>query len=484
MADTRTPAQSAAIRDFTENDLLPLLDAVHHAEARLPQWVDRAAAGEATTLAERTRLLLEDGEIAQAITFLEDAIALETAEPLEERPFAAAGARIAAAWENWRARHGLPEGAEPRTYPFGGAGPDEDTGPAVSPAIGLSDDDFRDPETSPGSREPWTDTQAPPEAGAPAPDVADPALEDAPPALDLPCDQDAAELTAQREAEEQEVRLLLTGKSPEDKPDPAPDQAEEEPEGEPKPRQITEPVADMPPQPARSEQPTPEQEKQDPESPAPQETHLNANRVTIRSPGFLTTLAQGFNQRRDQRLKSRNEQLKAQRQDSARAKLSGFAAAAHDLKRQSEALLHHPVMDAVRQAVPKGLASADEGQKALVGTIVRSNLEFQREVVALQNQHAEVTRRFDALAPDLDDIPARERRAYGEIANKHLKKAEEHLQEIPDHKGNSLWERLKESLRAIGQRLGIVGPDAEAPNQKVTPVAIQTAAQTARPGRH
>ena len=44
MADTRTPAQSAAIRDFTENDLLPLLDAVHHAEARLPQWVDRAAA--------------------------------------------------------------------------------------------------------------------------------------------------------------------------------------------------------------------------------------------------------------------------------------------------------------------------------------------------------------------------------------------------------------------------------------------------------
>ena len=206
--------------------------------------------------------------------------------------------------------------------------------------------------------------------------------------------------------------------------------------------------------------------------------------MTIFADELSNSGAQGFNQRRDQRLKSRDEQMKAQRQDSARAKLSGFAAAAHDLKRQSEALLHHPVMDAVRQAVPKGLASADEGQKALVGTIVRSNLEFQREVVALQNQHAEVTRRFDALVPDLDDIPARERRAYGEIANKHLKKAEEHLQEIPDHNGNSLWERLKESLRAIGQRLGIVGPDAEAPNQKVTPVAIQTAAQTARPGRH
>ena len=484
MADTRTTAQSAAIRDFTENDLLPLLDAVHHAEVRLPQWEDRAAAGDATTLAERTRLLLEDGEIAQAITFLEDAIALETAQPLDERLFAAAGTQIAAAWENWRARHGLSEDAEPRTYPFCGAGPDEETDPAFSPATGSPDDEFRDPETFPWPRGPLTDTQAPPEAGAPSPDVADPALEDAPPALDLPSDQDAAELAAQREAEEREARRLLTGKSPEDKSDPAPDQAEEEPEAEPEAQQVTEPVADMPPESARPKQPAPEQEKQDPESPAPQETHLSANRVTIRSPGFLTILAQGFNQRRDQRLKSRDEQMKALRQDSARAKLFGFTAAAHDLERQSEALRHHPVMDAVRQAVPTGLANADEGQKALVGSIVRSNPEFQRQIAALQNQYAEVTRRFDALAPELDEVPARERSAYGEIADKHLKKAEEHLQEIPDHKGNSLWERLKESLRAIGQRLGIVGPDAEVPKQKMTPAAMQAASPTPRQGRH
>jgi hypothetical protein len=37
--------------------------------------------------------------------------------------------------------------------------------------------------------------------------------------------------------------------------------------------------------------------KQGPESTSAQETHISGKNVTIRSAGFLATLAQGFNQR-------------------------------------------------------------------------------------------------------------------------------------------------------------------------------------------
>lgn len=491
MADTRTPTQTAldtetpaqlpaAVRDFQENALLPLLKAVHRAEARLPHWEDRAAAGDAATAAERTRLLLEDGEIGKALAFLQDAVTMEALEPLEVHPFAMASAQIETAWTDWRERHALSENALPRTYPF-----------AAEDRTQVQEVRHDTEDTPTGSR--TINAEAPvtepdpaeharhPETAAPIPDAAPP--------LDLPSDQEAAELAAKREAEEREARALLAGKSPEDAPENDPQNAAEQADAAPGAErrastQTDETRPEAQTQTTRTETPPFEPGKQDPESTSPQETHISGKNVTIRSAGFLTTLAQGFNQRRDIHLKSQEEKQKAQRQDAAREKFSDFTAAAHDLERQSEALLHHPVMEAVRQAAPKSLDHADAQQKALVGSIVSSNPEFQNQVQALQNQHTEVTRRFDALAPELDEIPAKERRAYTDIADLHMKKVEEHLQQIPDQKGGSIWERLKESFRAIGQRLGIIGPDLDLPRQVTAPVAAPAAVQTPRPRRH
>ena len=367
-------------------------------------------------------------------------------------------------------------------------------------------DDFHDPEVSPWR--PQTGEHAAADETRPAPEAADqllsgkpleastttsaeqnPESKDAAPSLDLPSDQEAAELAAKREAEEQEARALLAGKSPEVAPENDPqnvaEQADKAQEAGPQTSpQTNEPGLKAQAQTARIETHPSEPEKQDPESTSPQETHISGKNVTIRSAGFLATLAQGFNQRRELQIQSREAQQKAQRLDASREKFSDFTAAAHDLEHQSEALLHHPVMEAVRQAAPKGLDHADAQQKALVGSIVSSNPEFQSQVQALQNQHAEVTRRFDALEPELDEIPAKERRAYTDIADRHLKKAEEHLQQIPDQKGGSIWERLKESFRAIGQRLGITGPDLDVQRQVTTPAAAPAAVQTPRPGRH
>jgi len=511
MADTRTPAQTATdtgfstslpadVRDFGESILPPLLEMLHRAETYLPQWEDRAAAGAAGIASERTRLLLGDGEIGVALASLDEAVRLETLEPLTDHPFAATRAQIHNAWTDWRERHGLPENALPRTYPVTGekhSGESPISSPTVeehspeaesaAPFLAPSDPEATEPaaQDEKEGQEALAllggKSSAPTEEGTRIPETG------APP-LDLPSDQEAAELAAQREKEEQEAIALLKGKSPDGKPehDPKDAQQVEEtvdaeiqtvPQGQESDPEVQ--SRTMPSETSRSEPPA-----LDRGSTSPQKQHISGQHITIRSAGFLTTLAQGFNQRRERQIQSREAQQKAQRLDAAREKFSRFTAAAHQLERQGEALLQHPVMEAVRQAAPEGISHADAGQKALIGSIVRSNPDFQSQVQALQQQHAEVVRRFDALEPELDEIPAKERRAYTDIADRHLKKAEEHLQQLPDQKGNSIWERLKESFRAIGQRLGIIGPDLSGPMQTAEPAAAPVAHQAPRPGRH
>lgn len=560
MADTRTPAQTAmvseasstfpeAARDFQENALLPLLEALHRAENALPQWEDRAAAGEATQAAEQARLLLEDGEIGEALAILQDPAEREAQEPLEEQPFASARKQIENVWADWRTRHGLDENALPRTYPFvsehpdaqpegltqadgpengplgapDGAAPNGSTEsvltsddrssapelsawrPDAAPAVETTPkDDFFDPELSPW--QPRTNTQVEPDPDPAGPGPADALLsgqslanetsspeqvQSAPegaPQLDLPSDQEAAALATLREAEEQAARSLLAGQSPEATPENLPENTSESVEDAQQEKQVDAPQADTPPvQPPTQSAPSSlapatadQDQKNEPDGSPSQETHIGGRNVTIRSPGLLTTLAQGFNQRRSLQLQSRAEKQKAQRIDAAREKFSDFTLATQELEHQSAALLQHPVMEAVRQAAPNGLHQADAQQQALVGAIVRASPDFQAQVQALQNQHAETIRRFDVLAPEMEEIPDRERRAYADIANRHLKKTEEHLEQIPDQKGNSLWERLRESFRAIGQRLGMIAPDAQI--QQVAPATAPMPAH--RPGRH
>ena len=560
MADTRTPTRTAmgseasstfpeATRDFQENALLPLLEAVHRAENSLPHWKDRAAAGEATRAAEQTRLLLEDGEIGEALAILQDPIDREAQEPLEEQPFASARKQIENTWADWRTRHGLDKNALPRTYPFASdhleAQPQsvirvesEENGPTTEPGtVGLNvsaetvltsdhrtaapelstwwpntaaaaetapKDDFYDPELSPWK--PQTSTQAEPDQvsarpgpaeallsgqsladGTSSPEQAQSAPEGAP-LLDLPSDQEVAALATQREAEEQAARSLLAGKSPEATQEDHPENTTESVEDVQQAKLQASPQTDTTPvQPPMQSAQSPlatatadQDQRDEPDAPPSQQTHIGGRNVTIRSPGLLTTLAQGFNQRRSMQMQSRAEKQKAQHLDAAREKFSDFTLATQALESQSAALLQHPVMEAVRQAAPKGLHQADAQQQALVGAIVRASPDFQERVQALQNQHAEAIRRFDVLAPEMEEIPDRERHAYADIADRHLKKTEEHLEQIPDQKGNSLWERLKESFRAIGQRLGMIGPDAQI--QQVAPAAAPV--QAHRPGRH
>ncbi|MDD2748798.1 hypothetical protein [Acidithiobacillus sp.] len=559
MADTRTPAQTAMIseasstfpeaaRDFQENALLPLLESIHRAENALPQWEDRAAAGAATRAAEQARLLLEDGEVGEALAILQDPAEREAQEPLEEQPFASARKQIENAWADWRTRHGLDESALPRSYPFASEHPDaqsegvtqakgpengplgEPDGaapsgsteavltpddrstaaelsawrPDAAPAVETTPkDDFYDPELSPWK--PQTSTQGEPDPDPAGPEPADALLsgqslanetsrpeqaQSAPegaPQLDLPSDQEAAALATQREAEEQAARSLLAGKSPEATQEDLSENTGESLVDAQQEKQVDAPQADTPPvqpsmqpAPASSAPAAADRDPQDePDGSPSQETHIGGRNVTIRSPGLLTTLAQGFNQRRSLQLQSRAEKQKAQRLDAAREKFSDFTLATQVLESQSAALLQHPVMEAVRQAAPNGLHQADTQQQALVGAIVRASPDFQTQVQALQNQHAETIRRFDVLAPEMEEIPDRERRAYADIAHRHLKKTEEYLGQIPDQKGNSLWERLRESFRAIGQRLGMIAPDAQ-----IQQVALAAASMPVhRPGR-
>ncbi|MGC9206478.1 hypothetical protein [Acidithiobacillus sp.] len=306
----------------------------------------------------------------------------------------------------------------------------------------------------------------------------------------MPSDQEAAALATQREAEEQAARSLLAGKSPETPQEDLPENTGESVEDAQQEKQVDAPQADTPPvqpsmQPVQSSlaPAAADRDPQDePDGSPSQETHIGGRNVTIRSPGLLTTLAQGFNQRRSLQLQSRAEKQKAQRLDAAREKFSDFTLATQALENQSAALLQHPVMEAVRQAAPNGLHQADAQQQALVGAIVRASPDFQAQVQALQNQHAETIRRFDVLAPEMEEIPDRERRAYADIAHRHLKKTEEHLEQVPDQKGNSLWERLRESFRAIGQRLGMIAPDAQI--QQVAPSVASAPMPAHRPGRH
>jgi len=530
-----------AARDFQENALLPLLEALHRAENALPQWEDRAAAGAATRAAEQARLLLEDGEVGEALAILQDPADREAQEPLEEQPFAGARKQIENAWADWRTRHGLDESALPRSYPFAsehpdaqsegltqpdGAAPNGSTEsvltpddrssaaelstwrPDAAPAVETTPkDDFYDPELSPWK--PQTSTQGEPDPDPARPEQANALLsgqslanetsrpeqtQSAPegaPQLDLPNDQEAAALATQREAEEQAARSLLAGKSPEAPQEDLPENTGESVEDAQQEKQVDAPQADTPPvqpsmQPAQfSLAPAAaDRDPQDePDGSPSQETHIGGRNVTIRSPGLLTTLAQGFNQRRSLQLQSRAEKQKAQRLDAAREKFSDFTLATQALENQSAALLQHPVMEAVRQAAPSGLHQADAQQQALVGAIVRASPDFQAQVQALQNQHAETIRRFDVLAPEMEEIPDRERHAYADIAHRHLKKTEEHLEQIPDQKGNSLWERLRESFRAIGQRLGMIAPDAQI-QQQAAPGVASAPMPAHRPGRH
>jgi hypothetical protein len=362
----------------------------------------------------------------------------------------------------------------------------------------VSQVEYDDPEISPWAPKNVTDKEGKGQATQPDPsgeqempqqasaEQRPEQAEKAPPEIDLPNDQEAAALAAQREAEEKEAQQLLAGRSldPEEPTEAvAPPAAGESvahsqanamtPEGTPR--------QDQP-----EEKPLP-QAKADPEekpkeTPVVEEQNLNANNMTIRSPGFLATLAQGFIQGHEERLSSKERQAAAKRQDAARAKYLDFTQAAHELERQSEAVLRHPVMDAVRQAAPDGLAKATDAQRQLVSSIVQSNPDFQRQLDSLQNGYDALVSKFDALSPDLEQIPAKERQAYGQIADRHLKKIEKNLQEIPDKKGSVIWQRLKESFRAIGQRLGLIAPDSVL--QQVTVPGPQSAPSMApRAGR-
>lgn len=536
MADTRTPVQSEVIRDFLENNLPALFSALHTAEDSLPSWENREAAGTAKSLSEQARLFLDDGEVGNALDALGEVTPLEAAEMAamgaepETLLFALAAGKIKDALEDWRQGHGLDEEAQPRTYPTAESEPlreeqEETAAPApmmldsdreAAPELSAWRPDERATEMEPAPSVEYADPETTPWAPM---NIANKEVESEkvqssqperiqenekaqestrgqqaeeqgqePPALDMPNDQEAAALAGQRVAEEKEAQQLLAGKSLDaDKPT-EPATPSNESEDKVLSQEEKQEAQQSPQRPERAENDKPLSPEKDStekpkETPVVEEQSINANNMTIRSPGFLTTLAQGFVQGREEHRAEKTATAQAKRQDAAREKYVGFTQAAHDLERQSESVLHHPVMDAVRQAAPDGLAKATDAQKQLVSSIVQSNPEFQQQVERLQNRHDALVSKFDALSPDLDQIPAKERQAYGQIADKHLKKIEKNLQEIPDKKGNDIWQRLKESFRAIGQRLGLVGPDMSVPRQTVAQGQQNAPAMAPRMGR-
>lgn len=280
----------------------------------------------------------------------------------------------------------------------------------------------------------------------------DPHVSSAPP-LDLPDNQQAAALAAQRDAEEKALQAMVD-------PRPLPEDAPNKPLPEAFAKDAEDP-APTPPPPAPSAQndrpaasPTWSSQAPGQQPRAP----VQAQTVVMRSPGLLAQIAQRLIPTKADHQAAESAKEQASQADKAREAFSALHEHLADLKTEGWKLSRHPMMDVVRKMSPDGLENATDQQKAAVAALLQKTPDLRKGLQQLQEYALKIERHVNAVQTQAHHLPEAERSSWASITGHRLRGVEESIRKLPDpESGGSLWDRVKSRLRRLGQWLGIVG---------------------------
>ena len=284
----------------------------------------------------------------------------------------------------------------------------------------------------------------------------DPKASSAPP-LDLPDDQQAAALAAQRDAEEKALQDMVDPRPlPEEAPDNPLPEALTKDAGDP---ERTQPFAPAPATQNNRPAASPAGSGQIPGQQQPR-APVQAQTVVMRSPGLLAQIAQRLipTKADHQAVESAREQ--ATQADKAREAFSALHEHLADLKMEGWKLSRHPMMDVVRKMSPDGLEKATDQQKTVIAELLQKTPDLRKGLQRLQEHALKMERHVDAVQTQAHHLPEAERSSWESITKHHLRGVEESIWKLPDpESGGSLWDRVKSGLRRLGQWLGIVGTE-------------------------
>ena len=277
------------------------------------------------------------------------------------------------------------------------------------------------------------------------------------PPLDLPDDQQAAALAAQRDAEEKALQAMVD-------PRPLPEEAPDKPLPEAPPRDAGDPAPTPPPGPAPATQnnrpaASPAGSGQAPGQQQPR-APVQAQTVVMRSPGLLGQIAQRLIPTKADHQAAESAKEQASQADKAREAFSALHEHLADLKKEGWKLSQHPMMDVVRRMSPDGLEKATYQQKAAIAALLQKTPDLRKGLQRVQERALKIERHVDAVQTQAHHLQEDERRSWESITKHRLRAVEESIQKLPDpESGGSLWDRVKSGLQRLGQWLGIVGTE-------------------------
>ncbi|AEM46713.1 hypothetical protein Acife_0506 [Acidithiobacillus ferrivorans SS3] len=284
----------------------------------------------------------------------------------------------------------------------------------------------------------------------------DPKASSAPP-LDLPDDQQAAVLAAQRDAEEKALQDMVD-------PRPLPEEAQDKPVPVAPAKDAGDPAPLPPPGPtstAQNHRPTasPTGSGQAPGQQQPR-APVQAQTVVMRSPGLLAQIAQRLIPTKADHQTAEGAKEQASQADKARETFSALHEHLADLKIEGWKLSRHPMMDVVRKMSPDGLENATDQQKTAIAALLQKTPDLRKGLQRLQEHALNIERHVDAVQTQAHHLPEAERSSWESITGHRLRGVEESIRKLPDpESGGSLWDRVESGLRRLGQWLGIVGTE-------------------------
>ncbi len=277
------------------------------------------------------------------------------------------------------------------------------------------------------------------------------------PPLDLPDNQQAAALAAQRDAEEKALQDMVD-------PRPLPEEAPNKPLPEALAKDAWDPTPTPPPglaSTAQNDRPaaSPTGSGQAPGQQQPR-AQVQAQTVVMRSPGLLAQIARRLIPTEADHQAAESAKVQASQTDKAREAFSALHKHLADLKIEGWKLSRHPMMDVVRKMSPDGLENATDQQKTAVAALLQKTPDLRKGLQRLQEHALNIERHVDAVQTQAHHLPEAERSSWESITKHRLRGVEESIQKLPDpESGGSLWDRVKSGLRRIGQWLGLVGTE-------------------------
>jgi len=275
------------------------------------------------------------------------------------------------------------------------------------------------------------------------------------PPLDLPDNQQAAVLAAQRDAEEKALQDMVD-------PRPLPEEAPNKPLPEALAKDAGDPSPTPPPGPAPTTQnnrpaASPTGSGQAPGQQQPR-AQVQAQTVVMRAPGLLAQIAQRLIPTKADHQAAEGAKEQASQADKAHEAFSSLHVHLADLKTEGWKLSLHPMMDVVRKMSPDGLENATDQQKTAIAALLQKTPDLRKGLQRLQEHALKIERHVDAIQTQAHHLPEAERSSWESITRHRLRGVEESIRKLPDpESGGSLWDRVKSGLRRLGQWLGIIG---------------------------